>query len=190
MYVWWWVYRYAAVAIDRSNWLTDERIYWPALFGWAGSTDQLVSNEWGPYSSSFKMSGCYDSLFHMSWTTKYLVISYPTGIWELHFRSGELNCTYELKYRPHKYVGYDKSRFSVTPAHMKRAGHLLPVISKERVIHFRSAQKSRSSTPAQLKRAGHPLPLVSKDRKISTSSATLVWAVIDLILILFQIYSN
>jgi hypothetical protein len=112
-------------------------IHRPALLKWAGSVDPL---------------------FHMSWATKYLVISYPTGIWELHFRPGELNCTYELKYRPQKYVGYDKTRFSVTPAHMKRAGHPLPLVSKERkiltssatlvwaVIHLYPAGKKRKLT--------------------------------------------
>ncbi len=93
----------------------------PALFEWAESVDQL---------------------FHMSWATKYLVISYPTGIWE-------------LQYRPQKYVGYDKTRFSITPAHMKRAGHPLPLSSKEWVTRSCLAQESWLPTPARLKRANN-----------------------------------
>jgi hypothetical protein len=78
----------------------DERVHWSALFGWAGTVEQLFSNEWGRSASSFKMSGCNDPLFHMSLVTKYLVIFYPTGVWELHFRSGKLSCAYKLKCRP------------------------------------------------------------------------------------------
>jgi hypothetical protein len=141
----------ASSSLSGEEW--NERIHWPALFKWAESVHQLFSNERNPSTSSFQLSGCNDPFFHMSWANKYLVISYPTGIWELHFRSDELNCTYELKCRPQKYVGYDKTRFSVTPAHMKRAGHPLPLSSKERVTRSRLAQKSWLPTPARLKRA-------------------------------------
>ncbi len=158
----------ASSSLSGEEW--NERIHWPALFGWVGSTDQLFLNERGLPTSSFRMSGIrrpallkwaesVDPLFHMSWATKYLVFSYPTGIWELHFRSDELNCTYELKYRPQKYVGYDKTRFSVIPAH-----------TKERVTHSRSSQKSGSPALVQLKRAGYPLPLVSKERKLTVEN--------------------
>jgi hypothetical protein len=70
------------------------------------------------------MSGCNDPLFHMSSVTKYLGISYPTGIWELRFRSGKLNCTYELKCRPEKYVAYDKIQI------------LLQVLSRKYYLFF------------------------------------------------------
>ncbi len=132
----------ASNSLSGKEW--NERIHWLALFRWVESTDQLFSNERDPSTRSFKMSGCNDPLFHMSWVTKYFVISYPIGIWELHFRSGKLNCTYELKCRPQKYVGYDKSRFSVIPAHMKRVGHPLPFVSKERKILTSSATLVRA----------------------------------------------
>jgi hypothetical protein len=89
--------------------------------------------------SSNQMSGCNNQLFHMSWVTEYLVISYLTVMRELHFRSGKLKCTCELKCRSQKYVGYDKTRFSVIPAHMRRVEYPPPLVSNERKILTSSA---------------------------------------------------
>jgi hypothetical protein len=51
-----------------------------------------------------------------------------------------------LKLRSEKYVGYDKTRFSVISAHIKRAGHPLPLISKEQAVETSSATWARTVT--------------------------------------------
>lgn len=85
-------------------------------------------------SSLSGKSGCNDSFFHVSWVTECLVKSNPTGEWEPYFRPDKLNCTCELKQRSQKYVGYNKTRFSVISVHIKRAGHPLLLNSKGRKI--------------------------------------------------------
>ncbi len=104
---------YSSLSWKCWNRLIMSRYLWLALFRWVRFFDQL---------------------FHMSWVTEYLVISYATGVSELHFRSVKQNCTCELKWKSQQYVGYDKTRFSVISAHTKSAGHSLPFISKERKI--------------------------------------------------------
>jgi hypothetical protein len=106
-----WMHRNAVQTKGKWPSLETNKHVWPRRMT-ASSSFERGRVEWAdPLTSSFWMSGCNDPLFHVSWTTKYLVISYPTGIWELHLRSGELNCTYKLKYRPQNMLDTTKLGF-------------------------------------------------------------------------------
>jgi hypothetical protein len=78
------------------------------------------------------------------------------------------------------------------PAHFKRAGHSIPLISKELVTnpaHLKRAghpiqliSKELVADPAHLKRAGHPILLISKERNHNASSLKRDGAVTHLFL--------
>jgi hypothetical protein len=86
------------------------------------------------------------------------------------------------------------------PAHFKRAGHSIPLISKELVTnpaHLKRAghpiqliSKELVADPAHLKRAGHPILLISKERNHNASSLKRDGAVIHLVGTLYRLPIN